>query len=68
MKAMLEPRIVAARTHDSEFPAQGAANLPARMIDSSHGCLMQGVDAKRTPPDSLDQTIFVKEEGTGRGL
>jgi hypothetical protein len=54
MKAMLEPRIVAASTHDSEFPAQGAANLPARMIDSSHGCLMQGVDAKKVTPDSLD--------------
>lgn len=58
MKAMLDPRIVAASTHDSEFPAQGVAKVPARMIDSSHGCLMQGVDAKRTPRDSLDHVIF----------
>jgi len=26
---MLEPRIVAASTHDSEFPAQGEAKVPA---------------------------------------
>jgi hypothetical protein len=28
------------------------------MIDSSHGCLMQGVDAKTIAPDSLDHSIF----------
>src|SRR5579864_2952155 len=28
------------------------------MIDSSHGCLMQGVDAKRVTPDSLEHSIF----------
>jgi len=28
------------------------------MIDSSHGCLMQGVDAKTVTPDSLDHSIF----------
>src|SRR5437588_10404710 len=68
MKAMLEPRIVAASTHDSEFLAHGAANVPARMIGSSHGCLMQSVDAKRTPPDSLDQIIFVNgKKRTGGG-
>jgi hypothetical protein len=29
MKAMLEPRIVAASTHDSEFRAQGVAKVLA---------------------------------------
>ena len=28
------------------------------MIDSSHGCLMLGVDAKTVAPDSLDHSIF----------
>jgi len=38
------------------------------MIGSSHGCLMQSVDAKRTPPDSLDQIIFVNgKKRTGGG-
>ena len=32
------------------------------MIDSSHGCLMQGVDAKRVTPDSLDHLIFRQQK------
>jgi hypothetical protein len=42
MKAMLEPRIVAARIHGPEFLVQGVAGLPERMEISSQGALMKG--------------------------
>lgn len=32
------------------------------MIDSSHGCLMQGVDAKTVASDSLDHRVFRKRD------
>jgi hypothetical protein len=39
MKAMLEPRIVAARIHGSAFFVQGAAAGFDLMKPSSHGCV-----------------------------
>src|SRR5258708_34967580 len=42
MKAMLEPRIVAARIHGPEFLAQGVAGRTGRMEISSQRALMIG--------------------------
>src|SRR6266705_153871 len=39
MKAMLDPRIVAARIHGSEPRAHGAAAGVDLMMPSSHGCV-----------------------------
>jgi hypothetical protein len=52
MNAMLEPRIVAARTHDRDFSAQGAPTFPARITAASHGYLIVNLDAYRTRADS----------------
>src|SRR5882724_11843786 len=41
IKAMLEPRIVAARIHGPEFSAQRVPGLPERMEISSQGAFMQ---------------------------
>jgi hypothetical protein len=38
MKAMLDPKVVAARIHGSDTRAQGATEWGARMTPSSHGC------------------------------
>jgi hypothetical protein len=41
MKAMLEPRIVAARIQGPEFLAHGVPGLPERIDISSQGAFMQ---------------------------
>jgi hypothetical protein len=45
MKAMLEPKIVAARTHGLDLPAHGVSRIPDRITASSHGCLILNLDA-----------------------
>jgi hypothetical protein len=45
MNAMLEPRIVAARTHVRDFSAQGTPADPVLISPSSHGCFISHVDA-----------------------
>jgi hypothetical protein len=40
MKAMLDPRIVAARIHGAAFGEQGESAFFERMTPSSHGCLI----------------------------
>jgi hypothetical protein len=41
MKAMLEPKMVAASTHLPEARGQGSVTLPARMTLSSQGCRIE---------------------------
>jgi len=41
MKAMLEPRMVAAKTHGRDSGRHGIAGRPERMTASSHGCRIQ---------------------------
>jgi hypothetical protein len=45
MNAMLDPRIVAARTQGRHFSAQGASGLRALIEPSSHGCFISNLDA-----------------------
>jgi hypothetical protein len=40
IKAILDPRIVAARTQGAAFGAQGVSAFFERMTPSSHGCLI----------------------------
>jgi hypothetical protein len=40
MKAMLDPKIVAARIHGAAVAVQGASAFFKRMTPSSQGCLM----------------------------
>jgi hypothetical protein len=39
MKAMLDPKMVAAKIQGSDTAAHGTALGPARMTPSSHGCV-----------------------------
>jgi hypothetical protein len=47
MKAMLEPRMVAANTHGRDSGLHEAAECPDRMTPSSHGCRIKISDLKR---------------------
>jgi hypothetical protein len=56
MKAMLEPRIVAASTHGPTFRAQGASALVDLMNSSTQGCfsaLLMGVSSARKEEPTL---------------
>src|SRR5215813_6998794 len=46
---MLDPSIVAARTHGPAFSAHGAEAAPERMLASSHGCLITAAIAHLAP-------------------
>jgi len=59
---MLEPRMVAARTHDCDFFEHGELKLPARITASSQGCFILTLDASRMRVDSG------QEIRNGRGL
>jgi hypothetical protein len=52
MNAMLDPRIVAARTHVRDFSAQGTPGDPALISTSSHGCFISNLDAFGLQRDS----------------
>jgi hypothetical protein len=45
MKAMLEPRMVAASTQPCDGVLQGALELPDRTTASSQGCFTQNLDS-----------------------
>jgi hypothetical protein len=49
MKAMLEPRIVAASIHDLDFVTHGTAAPVDRIAASSQGILMETMDAAQRP-------------------
>jgi hypothetical protein len=52
MKAMLEPRMVAANTHGRDSLLQGERSPLDRITASSQGCFMQDVDADSPTRDA----------------
>ena len=70
MNAMLEPRMVAASTHDCDLAGQGTPpQLPLRITASSQGCFMTILDALRLDSDSvvnekeaIDDTRHLRED------
>jgi hypothetical protein len=54
MKAMLEPRMAAARIHGADFGRQGELSVPDLMTASSHGCRIRAVDAQKLGYDAGD--------------
>src|SRR5579864_1480067 len=63
MKAMLEPRIVAASTHGRDFSAHGADKAPARITASSHGCFILDPDVYGSPADWRSVASYIDNIG-----
>jgi hypothetical protein len=67
MKAMLEPRIVAARIQGPDAGPQGSGDVPEWITPSSHGGFMQPLDASRQEFDSRDNRVPIHEQLTRSG-
>jgi hypothetical protein len=65
MKAMLEPRMVAASTQGRDFSAHGTPGAPARITASSHGCFISNLDAYGLRTDSRSQGLGPVSEIAG---